>query len=110
MTCKNALDMFEEIPSRPAPQSQRFYIFYFAVFLAVFPVLSTIMWWVRWPHPLSLGDKIFLGGFALISLPSGVFLLTAKSATPIDNQERLRGLVWASWLVPLILRILELRR
>ena len=106
MTCKNALVVFEEIPPRPAPQSQRFYIFYFAVILAAFPVFSTTMWWVRWPHPLSLGDQIFLGGTALISLPSGMFLVAAKSATPSDNQERLRGLVQASFLVQLVLRIL----
>jgi hypothetical protein len=74
--------------------------------LAVFPVFSTIMWWFRWPHPLSLDDKIFLGVCALISLPSGVFLLTAKSATPSDNQERLRGLFWAFMLVQLVLDIL----
>jgi hypothetical protein len=30
--------------------------------LAVFPVFSTIMWWARWPHPLSLDDKIFFAG------------------------------------------------
>jgi hypothetical protein len=81
-------------------------MFYFGAMLALFPVFSTIMWWVRWPGPLSLGDKIVFGGFALISLPSGVFLLTAKSSTPSDNQERLRGLVWASMLVQLVLRIL----
>jgi len=85
-------------------------MFYFAVFLAFFPVFSTLTWWFRWPHPLSFGDKVFLGGFALISLPSGVYLLRAKSATPSDNQERLRGLVWAMWLVQLVLRILEVRR
>jgi hypothetical protein len=106
MTCQNAQIVFEEIPPRPAPQSQRFYIFYFAVILAAFPVFATTMSWVRWPHPLSLGDKIFLGGVALISLPSGMFLLTAKAANPSDNQDRLRGLVRTSVVVQLVLRIL----
>jgi hypothetical protein len=101
--------VFDEIPARPAPQSQRFYMFYFAVFFALFPVSSTIMWWFRWPYPLSLGDKIVLGSIALTSLPSGVLLLTAKSATPRDNQERLRNLTWASMLIQLVLQILEVR-
>jgi len=30
--------VFDEIPPRPAPQSQRFYVFYFAVIFAFFPV------------------------------------------------------------------------
>ena len=110
MTCKNAPVVFEEIPPRPAPKSQRFYMFYFAAILAVFPVVSAIMWWVRWPHPLSFGDKILLGGVAVTALPACVFLLTAQSTTPSDNQERLRGLVWAMWLVQLAFRILEVRR
>jgi len=109
MNCKNALVVFEEIPPRPAPQSQRFYRFYFAVILAFFPVFTAILWWLRWPHSVSLGDKIFLGGFSLISLPAGVFLVKAKSVSPSDNQERLRGLVLASWLILLVLRILEVR-
>jgi hypothetical protein len=67
------------------------------------------MWWFRWPHPLLFSDKIFLGGLALISLPSGLFLLKAKSATPSDNQERVRGLYWAWLLVWLALKILTVR-
>ena len=81
-------------------------MFYFALLFAFLPIFSALMWWFRGPHSLSFGDKVFLGGFALISLPSGVFLLTAKSASPSDNQERLRGLFWASFLVQLVLRIL----
>jgi Mn2+/Fe2+ NRAMP family transporter len=81
----------------------------FAACFALFPVFSIILWWFRWPHPLSLSDKIFLGGFALISLPSGVLLVTAKSATPTDNQERLRGLDWVMVLVWVVLKILQIR-
>jgi hypothetical protein len=101
--------MFDEIPPRPAPQSQRFYMFYFAGFFALFPIVSSLLWWLRWPHPLSFSDKIFLGAFALISLPSGVLLLIAKSATPTDNQERLRGLHWVMVLVWVVLKIVEIR-
>jgi heme/copper-type cytochrome/quinol oxidase subunit 3 len=110
MTCENALVVFDEIPPRRAPLSQRFYMFNFAGFFALYAVFPTIMWWFRWPHPLSLNDKIALGSIAPILLLSGAFLLTAKSATPRDNQERFRGLVWASMLVQLFLRILEVRR
>ena len=101
--------MFDEIPPRPAPRSQRFYIVSFAVFFAFLPVFATLMWWFRWPHPLSFSDKIFLGCFALISLPSGVLLLIAKSATPTDNQERLSGLKWVMVLVWVVLKILQVR-
>jgi len=81
----------------------------FAAIFAFLPVFATLLWWFRWPHPLLLSDKIFLGGFALISLTSGVLLLTAKSATPTDNQERLRGLHWVMVLVWVVLKILEIR-
>ena len=84
-------------------------MFYFAVFFALFPVFSIITCWFRWPHPLLLSDKISMGGFALISLPSGLLLLTAKSATPTDNQERLRGLHWVMVLVWVVLKILQVR-
>jgi len=67
------------------------------------------MWWFCWPHPLLFYDKIFLAGFAVISLSSGVLLLTAKSATPTDNQERLRDLHWLMVLVWVVLKIFQLR-
>ena len=85
-------------------------MFYFGALFAFLPVLLTFMWWFRWPHPLSFGDKIVLVGFALISLPSGMFLLTAKSTTPSDNQERLKSLFWALFLVQIALQILSVRR
>jgi len=100
--------VFDEIPPRSAPRSQRFYIFWFAVFFALFPVFAILLWWFR-PHTLSLTDEIFLGGFALVSLFSGVLLLTAKSVTTTDNQERLRGLRWVMVLVWIFLKILEIR-
>jgi hypothetical protein len=74
----NARVVFEEIPPRRAPRSQQFYISNFAFFFAFSPVLLAITR-PLWPHPLSLQDKFVLGGFAFISLLSGVFLLNARS-------------------------------
>jgi hypothetical protein len=98
-TCKNALVVFEEIPPRRAPRSQRFYIFNFAFVSALFPVLLAITW-PLWPHPLSHEGRLVLGGFAFFSLLSGTLLLNAKSVTPRDNQERLWYLLSAAILVP----------
>ena len=106
-TCENALVVFEELPPRRAPRSQRFYICNFAVIFAFFPVSFAIIW-PLWPHPLSHEDKFILGGFALVSLLSGVFLLNAKSVTPRDKQERLWVLVSATMFVPLILDVFSL--
>ena len=58
-------------------------------------------------HPLSVSRKISLGEFVLGSLISGVFLLTAKSATPKSNQQRLWGLLITVMLVQLILDVLR---
>lgn len=98
-TCKNALVVFEEVPPRRAPRSQRFYIFNFAFVSALFPVLLAITW-PLWPHPLSHEGRLVLGGFAFFSLLSGTLLLNAKSVTPRDNQERLWYLLSAAILVP----------
>ena len=103
-TCKNALVVFDEIPPRKAPRSQRFYIFNFAFVSAFFPVLFAITW-PLWRHPLSHEDRFVLGGFAFVSLLSGAFLLNAKSVTPRDNQERLWYLLSATILVPRILAV-----
>lgn len=99
--------MFDEIPPRRAPRSQRFYTFNFAFISAFSPVLFAITW-PLWRHPLSFEDKFVLGGFALISLLSGVFLLNAKSVTPMDNQDRLRGLFAATIWTPLIMEVFSL--
>jgi hypothetical protein len=99
--------VFDEIPPRRAPRSQRFYIFNFVFIFAFFPVLFAITWPLWW-HRLSIEDKFVLGGFALISLLSGVFLLNAKSVSPRDNQDRLWGLFVATIWVPLILDVFGL--
>ena len=96
--------MFDEIPPPRAPRSQQFYTLNFAAIFAFFPILLAVTWNLV-PHPLSLNDKFVLGGFALISLLSGVFLLNANSVTPRDNQE-LWGLVWATMPVLVILDVL----
>lgn len=104
--CENVV-VFEEIPPRRAPRTQRFYIYNFAFFFAFSPVLLAITWSL-WPHPLSLEDKFVFGGFGFISLLSGVFLLNAKSVAPRDNQERLWYLISATMLVPIILDFFSL--
>jgi hypothetical protein len=83
-------------------------MFTFAGFFALY-FFSTMLWFL-WSDPLSLRDKIVLGSFALTALLSGGLLLTAKSVTPSDNQDRFKGLFWASLLVQVFLRILEVRR
>jgi len=89
MTCKNALVVFDEIPPPREPElSQQKAVFYFAV-LFVFYFATSVILWMCLGHPLSVGDKIALGNIVLGSLLSGVFLLTAKSATPQDNRSRL---------------------
>jgi hypothetical protein len=99
--------VFDEIPPRRPPRSQRFYISNFEFFFAFSPVLLAITW-PLWPHPLSLEDKFVLGSFAFISLLSGVFLLNAKSVTLRDNQERLWYLFSATMFIPLICDVFSL--
>ena len=75
--------------------------------VAFFLAASAIAWF-RWSgHPLSVGRKISLGEFVLGSLISGVFLLTAKSATPKANRKRLWLLLIAMLLVQLIFDVLR---
>jgi uncharacterized membrane protein YtjA (UPF0391 family) len=82
-------------------------MFYFRLTFAVFLVSSAIAWF-RWSgHPLSVSRKISLGEFVLGSLISGVFLFTAKSATPKGNQKRLWVLLIIMLLVQLILDVLR---
>jgi len=106
-TCKNALVVFEEIPPRQAPRSQRFYIFNFAVYFALFLIGSAIAWFCWSGNPLSVFRKIDSGIFVLCSLVSGVFLLTARSAHPRTNQERFWALFNTGMVVPIILGVLS---
>jgi hypothetical protein len=99
--------VFDEIPPRKAPRSQRFYIVSFAFFSVFSPALIAVTWsW--WPHPLRHEDMFVLGGFAFGSLLSVAFLLNAKSVTPRDNQERLWYLLLATYLAPRIMAVLSL--
>jgi hypothetical protein len=99
--------VFEEIPSRAEPSSQRRAIKFFAVIFASFLAGSVIAWF-RWSgHPLSISRKIASGEFVFGLVISGVFLLTAKSVTPEGNQKRLWGLLWALMLVQLIHDVLQ---
>jgi len=98
--------MFEEIPSPPAPPSQRTAISSFGIFLAFFLVGSAIAWF-RWSGPMSLSRKITVGEFIVGGVLSGVFLLTAKSTSPEGNQKRIRALFLAVLLLQLIVDVLR---
>jgi hypothetical protein len=98
--------MFEEIPSPPAPPTQRRAIQAFAVIFASFFVGSAIAWF-RWSHPLSVVRRIVTAEFILGLVVSGVCLLTVKSATPEDNRRRLWACFWAIMLTQLIIDLLQ---
>ena len=83
--------MFEEIPSPPKPLSQRAALAIFGVSFAFFLTLAAIAW-IRWSSPLSLIRKISVGEYVLCCGLSGVFLLTAKSASPEGNRKPMAGL------------------
>jgi hypothetical protein len=100
--------MFEEIPSPPAPPSQRTTIVSFGMMFAIFLIGSAIAWF-RWSGPLSLGRKITAGDFLVGGVLSGVFLLTAKSTSPEGNQKRMWALFFAVWLPQLIVDVLRSR-
>lgn len=99
--------MFDELPARRKPLDEGDYIFYFRLTFALFLVASAISWFLWSRHPLSASRKISLGEFVLGSLISGLFLLTAKSATPKGNQKRLWGLLITVMLVQLFLGVLR---
>src|ERR1700729_515518 len=98
--------MFEEIPSPPAPPSQRRAISAFAVIFASFFVGSAIAWF-RWSHPLSAVRKIATVEFILGLVVSGVCLLTAKAATQEENRKRLWVFFWAIMLLQLLQLIID---
>jgi len=104
MTCKN-LVVFEEIPRAPELSQQKA-IFSFGVLFVVY-FASSISLWFCLGHPLSAGDKIALGNLVLGSLFSGLFLLTAKSATPQDNHSRVVVLRRAALLGFLIAGVIQ---
>jgi hypothetical protein len=94
--------MFEEIPSPPPPPSQRTAITVFGVSLASFLSGAAIVW-IRWSGPLSLSHKITAGEFIVGCVLSGVFLLTAKSATPEGNRKRM----WALFFVVFVFQLID---
>lgn len=93
--------MFEEIPSPLPPLSQRGAIAFFGAFFALFLSLAVIAW-IRWSGPLSLIRKIDVAEFVVGCLLSGVFLLTAKSATPEGNRKRMAVLFFVFFVFQLI--------
>ena len=99
--------MFEEIPAPVSPPSQRTTIAAFGVLFFATCVIASIIAWFRWSGPMSLGRKISAGEFIVGVILSGVFLLTAKSATPERNQKRLWGLFLAIWILQLIVDVLQ---
>jgi len=98
--------MFEQIPAPAPPPSQRATIAGFGILFATC-VIASIIAWFRWSGPMSLSRKISAGEFILGGVLSGVFFLTAKSATPENNQKRLWGLFIALWLLQLIIDVLQ---
>jgi hypothetical protein len=98
--------MFEEIPFRPAPPSQRTAIVSFGIYFAIFLTASAIAWF-RWSSPLSLSRKIAVAEFIMGGVLSGIFLVTAKSASPEANQKRMWALFFAIWLPQLIIDVLQ---
>lgn len=105
MTCKNALVVFDEIPPRRKPLSQVQYTFYFGVYFVLFLALSA--WFRRSGNPPSVIREIDSVFSVLGLLISGVFLLTAKSATPETNQARHRVFFIAMMPVLIILDVLR---
>ena len=99
--------MFEGIPPRRALRSQRFYMFYFALYFALFLVGSVIAWFCWSGNPLSVIRKIDSASLVLCSLISGGFLLTAKSAPLRTNQDRFWVLFNTGMIVPMILGVLS---
>jgi hypothetical protein len=98
--------MFEEIPAPAPPPSQRITIAGFGI-LFVTCVIASVFAWFHWSGPMSLSRKIGAGEFIVGGVLSGVFLLTAKSATPESNQKRLFGLYVLLWLPQLIVDLLR---
>jgi len=83
--------MFEEIPARPQPPSEPVAVTFFGVSFALFLGLAAITW-IRWSSLLSLMRKFSVGECILCGGLSGVFLLTAKSASPESNRKRMAAL------------------
>jgi hypothetical protein len=98
--------MFEEIPSPPAPPSQRTAIVSFGIFFATF-VIGLAIAWFRWSGPMSLSRKITVGEFIVGGALSSVFLLTAKSTSPEGNRKRMWALFLAVCLLQLIVDVLR---
>jgi hypothetical protein len=99
--------MFEEIPTRPAPPTQKTARRAFAISFASF-LIASVFAWFRWAgHPLSLTREMATAEFILGSMLSGVFLLTAKSAAPEDNRKRLWVLFWALMTFQLLIDVLQ---
>ena len=98
--------MFEEIPSRPAPPSQRTAIIGFAAIFVFFFVGSAVAWF-RWSRPLSVVRKVTAAEFGIGLVVAGVCLLTARRVAPEDNQRRLRDLLWAILLLQIVIDVLR---
>jgi hypothetical protein len=74
----------------------------FATCLAVAPIA-----WARWSRPLSLLRKVEAAEFVLCGVLSGVFLLTAKTASPEANRKRVSILIFAFLIPQLIIAVIR---
>jgi len=71
-------------------------------------LIGSVIGWFRWSgHPLSVSRKIAVGEFIFGLLVSGMFLLTAKAATPEDNRKRLWALFCAIMIIQVIIDVLQ---
>ena len=71
-------------------------------------MVGTAIAWFRWSrYPLTVQRKITSVEFILGLLISGVFLVSARSATPEGNQKRLWGLLWVMMFVQVIQSVLQ---
>jgi hypothetical protein len=76
----------------------------FSIFFASF-LGGLALDWFLWSGPMSLTRKIITAENIVGGTLSAVFLLTAKSATPRDNQKRMWALIVSVSLVQIFVAI-----
>ena len=100
--------MFDEIPP-PRPESLPSYRMALATFAAYFAMslAGALVAWFRRHSPLSLRREAALAQVVVGGLLSGLFLLTAKSASPQANRIRMTVVITAFLAFQLVVDILQ---
>jgi hypothetical protein len=98
--------MFGEIPSAAPTPSWRSAVATFAIMFATCLCVAPIAW-IRWSRPLSLLRKAEAAEFVLCGVLSGVFLLSAKAASPETNRKRVSILFFAFLIPQLIIDVIR---